>query len=219
MALASEDGDGKLSKGIMKNPRWGYQRVALAWMRIRALLFKGDYVSTRQGVAGGVVVASRLSATQAALGALFLQTFPPVWFIGGFAATWFSCALVACFGAVLHAGAAIAGVGYAFCPDLSLVSLVAGIILAGCHNVLWRPGFSLVGVPLAALLALSTGFAALVAYREVIFIVEKHVRENGSITRQNMWRPLLRFREQVIDILASPPIGGRRRGEVTAAQR
>ncbi|GAB5356136.1 hypothetical protein AAMO2058_000265100 [Amorphochlora amoebiformis] len=177
---------------------------------LSALFLRGDYVSMKYGGANGIVVASCISFSPAIISGIFLLLFPLSYYC---AWVWFGTILVASLGAIVHAGASALGVGYGFNPSLSLCSHLLGAALAGGFRVwLLLGGFT---GALAILIVMATSImSGFYVFRETVYTISLKISQSGEpVTKKTLLYPLRQLQEQIIDILNSPPLEGRHRGD------
>jgi len=179
-----------------------------------ALFLRGDYVSVKYGGPNGMVVASCIPFSPAIISGVFLLLYPL-----GFhwSAMWFGTLLVGCVGAILHGGANAVGVGFGFNADLSLISHLVGSAIVGMVRV-WGSTSGSFGGVLVFFVGASAVMLGLYAYRETSYLLAQkfqHQLHNSrdKCSRKTLLYPFHELLELVMDILFSPPLAGRHRGD------
>mmetsp|Transcript_8905 Transcript_8905/g.16939 ORF Transcript_8905/g.16939 Transcript_8905/m.16939 type:complete len:285 (-) Transcript_8905:255-1109(-) len=191
--------------------RWAHTRTIL-----RALFLRGDYVSVKYGGSKGMVVASCISFSPGAISAIFLLLCP----IGFYSLPMLlGTLLVACLGALLHAGASAFGVGYGFNTNLSLCSHLLGVSLTGAYRMYDFADGNYARMALALSTGALTAWSGLYTYAEMVCWLSRRLGSHqgsaseSSPMRKSLLYPINEFRTHIYDILQSPPLKGRRRGD------
>lgn len=190
------------------------KKSSICWENIHtklgALFLRGDYVSHHYGGPNGMVVASNIIYSPAAISSVFLLLYPLNF---GILTTWFGTLFVAALGAILHGCAFTLGVGYGFCPDIGVFSHLLGVCITGGFKVWYLEGSLFFGFLVGLIVACTVGVAGLYIYREIVFLMEMKFQGGENCERKNIWRPWVQLKIQLFDILNSPPLASRRRGD------
>eukprot|EP00466_Bigelowiella_natans_P007516 jgi/Bigna1/83788/fgenesh1_pg.115_\ len=188
-------------------------RVAHMRTVLKALVLRGDYVSCKVGGSHGIVVASGISYSPALIAFVFLMIYPLSfhWML-----LWVGALLVSAFGSVVHAAASALGVGYGFNPELSLCSFLAGASATSAFRI-WNNSLGSYADAYVAFLAMvSTFIVGLYTFRETAVILAKRFAHSEGASpkgRKALFYPVRLLGEHVVDILQSPPLSGRHRGD------